>query len=278
MSPGVAGSGEEPRGCPLEAKCPPRPPLGRAGRRSAVAPSRVSARSSSNMRPASLARRSQPPAPAVTPPSRSTSISSRSSSTRSRSWSPGREERRLRGAGRIGRRACREPEIVVIDPVDGSKNAACGIPQFSLSVAVASGSTMADVWFGYVYDFGTGEEHVAAVDGPPPERDQRPAGHPRLLGCESAEPALLVPGLAAIPLDELDEVRVVGSIAITLSYLARHRLSAVLTCKGCRSVDAAAGQLIARQADMRCCSTGVLRGRFPWTSSMNTAWSRDRPA
>ena len=45
---------------------------------------------------------------------------------------------------------------VVVDPIDGSVNAKRGIPFFSFSLAVADGPTMGDVFFGYVYDFGTG--------------------------------------------------------------------------------------------------------------------------
>jgi myo-inositol-1(or 4)-monophosphatase len=38
---------------------------------------------------------------------------------------------------------------VVVDPIDGSVNAKRGIPFFSFSLAVAEGSSMADVTFGY---------------------------------------------------------------------------------------------------------------------------------
>ena len=54
------------------------------------------------------------------------------------------------------------PSRVVIDPIDGSLNARRTLPSFALSVAVASGPSMADVEFGFVHDFGTGEEFVAA--------------------------------------------------------------------------------------------------------------------
>ena len=46
---------------------------------------------------------------------------------------------------------------VVCDPIDGSLNAKRDIPFFSLSLAVADGTTMDDVVFGYVHDFGSGE-------------------------------------------------------------------------------------------------------------------------
>src|SRR5207247_3856640 len=54
---------------------------------------------------------------------------------------------------------------IVVDPIDGSLNAKRGIPFFSLSVAVAEGETMDDVLFGYVYDFGSGEEWIAQRGG-----------------------------------------------------------------------------------------------------------------
>ena len=66
------------------------------------------------------------------------------------------EEIGVRGNGRW---------TIVVDPIDGSLNAKRGIPFFSLSVAVADGETMDDVVFGYVYDFGSGEEWTATRGG-----------------------------------------------------------------------------------------------------------------
>ena len=54
---------------------------------------------------------------------------------------------------------------VVVDPIDGSLNAKRGIPFFSISIAVADGDTMDDVFFGYVYDFGASEEWTATRGG-----------------------------------------------------------------------------------------------------------------
>ena len=60
-------------------------------------------------------------------------------------------------AGRLGAGST----LVVVDPIDGSLNAKRGIPFFSLSLAIADGERMQDVFFAYVYDFGSGEEWTA---------------------------------------------------------------------------------------------------------------------
>ena len=49
----------------------------------------------------------------------------------------------------------------MIDPIDGSLNARRTVPLHSLSVAIASGESMADVGLAYVYEFGAGEEFTA---------------------------------------------------------------------------------------------------------------------
>src|SRR3954454_1929882 len=67
---------------------------------------------------------------------------------------------------------------VVLDPIDGSINAKRGLPFFALSVAVAEGGTMGDVVFGYVYDFGTGEEWTSERGGGAWLNGARLAGEP----------------------------------------------------------------------------------------------------
>jgi myo-inositol-1(or 4)-monophosphatase len=141
---------------------------------------------------------------------------------------------------------------VVIDPIDGSLNARRTLPSHSLSIAVASGPSMAEVEFGYVYDFGAGEEFVAGrgegatLDGHPIEV-AADAEKLELLGVESAEPGRLRPVAEALD-GKVYRLRVVGSIAITAAYVAAGRLDGMLSLRPCRSVDAAAAQLIVREA------------------------------
>jgi myo-inositol-1(or 4)-monophosphatase len=141
---------------------------------------------------------------------------------------------------------------VVIDPIDGSLNARRTIPSHSLSIAVASGSSMADVEFGFVHDFGADEEFVASRGGGA-SVGKRPAavsaGTEKLevVGLESAEPEWSLPALEVLA-GRAYRLRVVGSIAITASYVAAGRFDAMISLRPCRSVDAAAAQLIVREA------------------------------
>ncbi len=141
---------------------------------------------------------------------------------------------------------------VVIDPIDGSLNARRTLPSHSLSIAVASGPSMADVEFGYVYDFGAGEAFSAArgegarLDGRPIEVAED-ADKLELLGLESAAPGLMLPIEQALD-GHVFRLRVIGSIAITVAYVAAGRLDAMLSLRPCRSVDIAAAQLIVREA------------------------------
>ncbi len=147
--------------------------------------------------------------------------------------------------------------LVVIDPLDGSLNAKRGMRHHSLSIAVADGPTMADVVFGYVYDFGPAEEWRAVrgegawlddapIDAPPDER-RLPDGRLEMITIESADPRWIAPKVDAL-CDTVYRLRAMGSIAISLCQLAPTRVDGMLTFWGTRSVDVAAAQLIAREA------------------------------
>src|SRR6478736_5055550 len=114
------------------------------------------------------------------------------------------------------------PARVVIDPIDGSLNARRTLPSHSLSLAVAAGPSMADVEFGYVFDFGAGEEFVARRgEGATLNGEAIAVGEDRekleLLGVESAEPEWALPALEVLK-GRVYRLRVVGSIAITAAY------------------------------------------------------------
>jgi myo-inositol-1(or 4)-monophosphatase len=151
-----------------------------------------------------------------------------------------------------------DPDVlVVIDPIDGSVNAKRGLPHHALSIAVAHGSTMADVVFGFVQDFGPDEEWVAwrgrgaelnglALDPTLGERRTR-QGKLELVGFESAEPRWMRESAEALA-EAAGRVRAIGAIAVSLCQVAPARFDGMVSLKGSRAVDAAAGQLIVREA------------------------------
>jgi myo-inositol-1(or 4)-monophosphatase len=141
---------------------------------------------------------------------------------------------------------------VVIDPIDGSLNAKRLIPTYSPSLAMASGGTMEDVEVGYVRDFGSGEEYTARR-GEGAERngellDPEAGGSSlEVVGFEAARPEWVAPVAAQLE-GKVYRMRVIGTIAVSLCYVAAGRFDGMVTTDVCRSVDAAAGQLIAREA------------------------------
>jgi myo-inositol-1(or 4)-monophosphatase len=151
----------------------------------------------------------------------------------------------------LGHRGGASGTWVVLDPIDGSINAKRGLPFCSLSVAVAEGGTMDDVVFGYVYDFGTGEEWTAErgggarLNGAPLAGD-RPKDAIEILALEATRTDLVArhaPGLVGL----VHRLRIFGSLAISLCHLADGRVDAVCSLKPARSVDIAAAQLLVRE-------------------------------
>lgn len=142
--------------------------------------------------------------------------------------------------------------LVVLDPIDGSKNAKRGVPYFALSMAVAEGPTLSDVVFGYVLDLGSGEEWWAergvgaSLDGA--RLQVRGDSELEMLGLETARPELLPRCADAIAASGAARVRALGSVALSLCWVARGRLDAMVSLRPVRSVDFAAAQLILTEA------------------------------
>lgn len=143
------------------------------------------------------------------------------------------------------------PMRVVVDPIDGSVNAKRGIPYFSLSLAVADGPTMGDVIFGFVHDFGSGEEWTATrgggafldgcpLESPPPKADVEILAFE---GTTTQAIAELAPRMVGVA----ERLRVMGSLALSLCHLAAGRVDAVCCLKPARSIDIAAAQLLVRE-------------------------------
>jgi myo-inositol-1(or 4)-monophosphatase len=143
---------------------------------------------------------------------------------------------------------------LVLDPIDGSLNAKRGLPYFCLSLAVAEGPRMKDVVFGYLYDFGFGEEWTArrgegawlngeALGAVRPKDEIEILAFEATLTSAIAERAANVVGLAY-------RLRVMGSLALALCNLAAGRIDGVCSLKAARSVDIAAAQLLVREVGL----------------------------
>ena len=154
---------------------------------------------------------------------------------------------------------------VIIDPIDGSLNAKRGLPSYALSIAVADGATMADVAFGFVHDFGPSEQwwawrgrgawlDGARLDPTLPERRGRD-GRLEVLGIESADPRWIAASIDSL-VDSAYRLRALGTIAASLCQVAAARFDGMVSLRRSRGVDAAAGQLIVREAG------GLVS--FPW--------------
>jgi myo-inositol-1(or 4)-monophosphatase len=158
-----------------------------------------------------------------------------------------------RGEIDYGDRAVR----AIIDPIDGSLNAKRNASHYALSVAVADGATMANVAFAFVHDFGASEEWWAnrgegawldgqRLDPSAAERRSRD-GKLELLGIESADPRWVAASIDPL-VASAHRLRALGTIAVTLCHVAAARFDGMVTLRRCRGVDAAAGQLIVREA------------------------------
>jgi len=145
------------------------------------------------------------------------------------------------------------PVHVVIDPIDGSRNAKRGIPAYALSIAVAGGPTMGDVEFGYIHDFSHRQDWWARRrEGAYLEGGRvtplASEGTLEMLGLETTHPNLIERYGDALKATGASRLRGLGSIALSLCYVAAGRFDGMLTLGDTRSVDCAAGQLIVREA------------------------------
>jgi myo-inositol-1(or 4)-monophosphatase len=156
---------------------------------------------------------------------------------------------------------------VVVDPIDGSVNAKRGLRHFCLSVAVAEGPSFGDVVFGYLHDFGSGEEWTAVrgggahLDGTP-LGGQQPKERVEILALEGT----LARSIAQRAVDLADyarRFRIMGSLALALCQLAAGRVDAVCSLRAVRAVDVAAAQLLVLECGLE---IGFADGR-PWAAS-----------
>ncbi len=173
------------------------------------------------------------------------------------------------------------PWRVVVDPLDGSLNAKRGLEPFAASIAVADGGTLGDVRVAYVEDYtrprafsavreagllplgaGMGSAGVEASAG----GEAVEAGGSSFGGCRAetdlVEIVLFEAGrpdrhhfryhdlsaMGAVGCTRDMRIRQIGSLALSLCYVATGVADMLVAAVPSRSVDVAAGLLILREA------------------------------
>jgi myo-inositol-1(or 4)-monophosphatase len=140
---------------------------------------------------------------------------------------------------------------VVIDPVDGSKNAISGIPIYCTSIAVSSGENLSGVTLSYVIDLVSGDEFWAEegkgafMNGKRllTQRDDEL----RLAAYEAQSPGRDIPSIMPL-LCRARKTRCLGSTALDLAYLASGSISVFVCPSPSRSFDFAGGWLLVKEA------------------------------
>jgi myo-inositol-1(or 4)-monophosphatase len=146
------------------------------------------------------------------------------------------------------------PAHVIVDPIDGSLNAKRALPGHCVSIAVAEGAAMGDVFFGYVRELAAAGTEWCAHRGGGAFRDGEPLSELdaqaelEILAVEGADPELVAGAAGALAAVGAKRLRIPGAVATSMCHVAAANADAMLCLAPARSVDFAAGQLIVREA------------------------------
>jgi myo-inositol-1(or 4)-monophosphatase len=140
---------------------------------------------------------------------------------------------------------------VIIDPIDGSRNAIAGIPFFCTSIAVSNGRSIKNIEYAYIINLINGDEFWAEkgkgsfLNGEKIITQQDDILY--LTAFEAQSPSTDIQPL--IPLFKASrKVRCFGAIALDLSYLASGSISIFVSPSPSRGIDFAAGILLVKEA------------------------------
>lgn len=140
---------------------------------------------------------------------------------------------------------------VLIDPIDGSKNAISGIPFYCTSIAVAEGDSIGSIAESYVVNLVNGDEFRAEKGRGAFLNDERISAQKdetfSLVAYEAQAPRKDIPRITPL-LAESRKTRCLGATALDLAYLARGAVSVFVSPSPSRSFDFAGGWLLVREA------------------------------
>ena len=141
--------------------------------------------------------------------------------------------------------------IVLIDPVDGSRNAIAGIPFYCTSIAVAEGGTIGDIYLSYVLNLVNGDEFWAENGNGAFLNGERIVSQKDdifyLTAYEAQSPVKDIPRIFPL-LSASRKTRCLGATALDIAYLAHGAISIFANPSPSRSFDFAGGWLLVQEA------------------------------
>jgi myo-inositol-1(or 4)-monophosphatase len=144
---------------------------------------------------------------------------------------------------------------VLVDPVDGSRNAVSGIPFYCTSLAVAGGDTIGDIELAYIINLVNGDEFWAEKGNGAFLNAERIRTQQDdifyLVAYEAQTPHKDIRNIMPV-LSEARKTRCLGATALDLSYLAGGSISIFIAPSPSRSFDFAGGGLLVKEAGGIC--------------------------
>lgn len=140
---------------------------------------------------------------------------------------------------------------LLVDPIDGSKNALTGLPLFSTSIALVEGDTIEHTTIGYVINLVNGDEFWAVkgkggfLNGATIKTQQ--SDDCIVIAYESQTPKSEIPRILPL-LSLFRRVRCFGSTALDMAFVASGAVSMFVVPTPSRSFDFAAGYLLIKEA------------------------------
>ena len=140
---------------------------------------------------------------------------------------------------------------VLIDPIDGSKNAIAGIPFYCTSLAIAEGDTIGSISIAYVVNLINGDEFLAEKGKGAFLNNERISTQEddefSLIAYEAQVPGRDIPRIIPL-LSRAHKTRCLGATALDLAYLSRGAVSVFVNSSLSRSFDFAGGWLLIEEA------------------------------